>query len=252
MQREHMWSAYLDGELSASEAAEFDQSLTPHEKELLQSEVRFEGAMGEFLGRGGACPRDVWQRTVAALPKPAGGMPWWMPTWQATVFLVAAALMVTLAGPLYRTYTATPEFLAVNETSRSAGVARLGIASDNVSEVNEYLHSHGITLTLSTGPQLGNGRHVAKLMGASEELYKDERVTEVLYQCCGKPIKVVIAPKDGMAAKAVRKAIERNEIQDFRTIGGYVAVTVSRHPSSGLLDLLSEDHKTTEIALREV
>jgi len=247
-----MWSAYLDGELSASEAAEFDQSLSPEEKDLLQGEVRFERALGEFLGRGGACPEEVWQRTATALPKPGTANPWWMPTRQAGVFLAAAAVLLIVAGPMYQRYFATPEFLLMNERSTRDVRGVLDVYSDDVSEINEFLHSHGVALTLDRRPQPGNERHVAKLMGASEELYRDERVTEVLYECCGKPIKVIIAPKDGVAAEAVRKAIKRNAVRDYRTVGDYVAVTVSSHPSRGLLDLLSEEDDGTEIALRQV
>ena len=69
-----------------------------------------------------------------------------------------------------------------------------------------------------------------------------------MFECCGKPLKVVIVPKTGPAASAVRKAIERGQVQDFRTVGDYVAVTVGRHPADGLLDLLSEE---PENALRE-
>lgn len=247
MQREHRWSAYLDGELTTSEAAEFDESLTSEEKQRLQAEVRFEGALGEFLSQGGECPNDVWQRTTKALARKGGRIPWWMPTRQATTFVVAAAVMLIVAGVLYRVQSTTPAFLSVANRYYPAVESRLALNTGDLSEVNEYLHTHGIALVLRAPSEHdhSHGARSRKLRGAGEASYKGEAVAEIMFECCGKPLKVIIVPKTGPAAGAVRRAIERDQVQDFRSIGDYVAVTIGRHPAHGLLDLLSEESGDT-------
>lgn len=244
MQRENLWSAYLDGELSASEAAEFDQSLTAVEKERLQGEVRFERALGDILSRGGSCPDDVWTRTTAAISKRGGRVTRRTPFWQLGAMAAAAVVALSAGAAVYQSYFATPEFLC--EHSMGDVLAELNLPSSDVGEVNDFLHSHGVSLTLNAATQGVRGRrghHTPALVGATEAEYHGERVTEVMYECCGKPVKVVIATKNGSAANAVRKAIERDGVTDFRSIGDYIAVTVGTHPSRGILDLLSEDDR---------
>ena len=63
--KERLWQAYLDGELSTGESAEFEQSLSPSEREGLASEMRFERALAERLGENAHCPDEVWERTKA-------------------------------------------------------------------------------------------------------------------------------------------------------------------------------------------
>ncbi len=243
MQREHRWSAYLDGELSASEAAEFDESLTLEEQQRLQAEVRFEGALGEFLSQGGECPNDVWHRATKALARKGGRIPWWMPTRHAATFVAAAAVMLIVAGVVYRVQFATPAFLSLANGDYPTAESRLALNTGDLSEVNEYLHTHGIALVLHAPSKHYHvhGARGRELRGASEASYKGETVTEIMFECCGRPLKVVIVPKTGPAAGAVRRAIERDQVQEFRSIGDYVAVTVGRHPAHGLLDLLSDE-----------
>ncbi|MCC6491278.1 MAG: hypothetical protein IT364_27560 [Candidatus Hydrogenedentes bacterium] len=248
-QRERMWSAYLDGELSASEAADFDQSLTAAEKEQFQAEVRLEGCLGEALSQGAACPEETWKRTRAAVQalngQPARRVtPWWL-----GAYGVAAVLALTFAGVVYQAYFATPSFLDCSEPSADSLVASLELKADSLGAVNDYLHSHGIALTLTSTHGKSGGRHSQELLGVCEEDYQGEPVAQLVYECCGKPVKVVIAPKEGQAAAAIRRAIDANRVQEFRTIGDYLAVAVSNHYAHGLLDMLSEEQ---EIALLRI
>ncbi len=243
MQQDNLWSAYLDGELSASEAAALDSSLSPTERERLQAEVRFETAMGEILGRADGCPADVWNRTVGAIStsaaRPARVTPWR----QFGALAVAAVLVLTVGIAVYRSVFAIPAFLDGNLTGDA--VTHLEIASSDVRKVNEYLHDHGVTLTLRPFVEdersSRRGHHTAVLLGASEEDFAGEQVAEILYECCGKPVKVIVAPKDGPVGDAVRKAIRIDAVRDYKTIGDYIAVQVGTHPSRGLLELLSDE-----------
>ena len=61
------WQAYLDGELSASEAADFEANLDDRERQLLASEMSFESAFAEKLGMDATCPDQVWENTRALI-----------------------------------------------------------------------------------------------------------------------------------------------------------------------------------------
>lgn len=242
-QQDNLWSAYLDGELTASEAAAFDSSLSPTERERLQAEVRFETAMGEILGRASGCPADVWDRTIGAIStstaRPSRETPWR----QFGALAVAAVLMLTAGFAVYRSVFALPAFL--DGDLAPDALTHLEIASSDVREVNAYLHDHGVTLTLhpfGDGEQFTRpGHHTVVLLGASEEEFAGDQVAEIIYECCGKPIKVIVAPKSGPVGDAVRKAIRMDAVRDYRTIGGYIAVLVGNHPTRGLLELLSDE-----------
>ena len=47
--REQLWQAYLDGELSACEAAQFETTLSEAERRRLAAELRFDRALADRL-----------------------------------------------------------------------------------------------------------------------------------------------------------------------------------------------------------
>ena len=242
-QKDRLWLAYLDGELATSEAAEFDQSLRPEEKDRLQAEIRFECALGEVLGQGGACPEEVWQRTSQAVMSVGGKrVRRRLPAWQYGAVAMAAVVMLTVAGVVYQAYFMGPSFLDIKARSIHDFVAQAEIKASEAATVNDYLHNHGIALSVRSLEDAPDLRHHAQaLLGATEQTYRGEPVAELLYECCGRPVKVVIAPKNSEAATAIRKAIDENKVQDFRSVGDYVAAIVGHHHAPGLIDLLSED-----------
>ena len=54
--RDKMWMACLDDALSASEAADFDKTLTGAERDRLAAERRLESAIADKLGEAAPCP----------------------------------------------------------------------------------------------------------------------------------------------------------------------------------------------------
>ena len=59
-EREKLWMAYLDGEMTSTEAAAFDASLTPEERARLAGEMRLESGLAAALQGDVVCPDAVW------------------------------------------------------------------------------------------------------------------------------------------------------------------------------------------------
>ena len=52
MDREKLWQAYLDGELSIAETSEFEATLNAEERDRLQAEKSFESGLADALSEG--------------------------------------------------------------------------------------------------------------------------------------------------------------------------------------------------------
>ena len=99
---EQYWQAYLDGELSASEAADFEASLTDAQREQLAVDMHVERVLAEHLGRDAECPDEVWERTKARVarlsetgtPHAAGHRRWY---WGAATLAAAAAIAFVIS-----------------------------------------------------------------------------------------------------------------------------------------------------------
>ena len=72
---EDLWNAYIDGELSASEASEFEASLSDEDRALLAGEMQFENALADRLRQDSDCPADVWARVKAQVTEPSNVTP---------------------------------------------------------------------------------------------------------------------------------------------------------------------------------
>ncbi|GMU94455.1 MAG: hypothetical protein AMXMBFR4_35130 [Candidatus Hydrogenedentota bacterium] len=243
MQREKLWLAYLDGELGAAEAAEFDQSLSQVEKEQLGAEIRLERGMAETLTRGGACPDDVWNRTLAALERRRAGnievLP--APKWMYGLTAVAAALAVVMTGIVFRMYTQPPSVLVLSEASVLQLAEKSDLKANTVEDVNAYLKDHGFDIALtSLDTESGVRHHERDFLGVHTAKNQGEDVIEMLFACCGKPIKVVIARAGGRTAREMGSFLADGKIQASRPVGDYVAAVVGRHKAAGLLEFLTE------------
>ena len=228
------WSAYLDGELSAAEAAELEVGLSTSERGRLAGEVRFENALGECL-RTGDCPPPLWSavrsRLQTSAPRP--GRPFWrrtVPGWAA-----ALAVCLVVAG-VYGVYAVVGRphavtFLAAND----AEAVDVGAP-----ETEAFLVDHGLRVALQPVRTLeGHARH-AELIGAREMDYDGERVVCVVYVCCGKPVNLIVAPLGGAADRALQDAFVNGCVQATRHVGNTVAAVVGRHRLPELVNLLQE------------
>jgi hypothetical protein len=239
--RDKMWLAYLDGELSASEAAEFDQLLTPADKERLTAEVRFERALGEALAGEVSCPDALWRKTIIAVNQRdqvlnAPGTPKWM----YAVTAVAAALAITTAAVLYRVAQQPRSVFVMPAGFPSEMAANAEIAGTApLEEINRYLAEHGFKIAMTTTDMEGpRAHHSREFLGLHSARNRGEPVVEFYFECCGKPIKMIVAPKGGATDDEMRRRLAAREIQASRPVGDYVAAVVGRHKAHGFLDLI--------------
>ena len=65
--KDELWMSYLDGEMSASEAAAFAAGLSDAERARAEGEVRLEAALAARLGAGPACPEATWSAVLAQM-----------------------------------------------------------------------------------------------------------------------------------------------------------------------------------------
>ena len=62
----------------------------------------------------------------------------------------------------------------------------------------------------------------------------------VMFNCCGKPVRLLVAPLGSSGHHMLQVADENHEVQRMAVVGEYIAAIVGDHPAPGLLDLLRE------------
>ena len=236
-EHEKLLMAYLDGQMSATEAAAFDESLTERERECIAAELRLETGIAERLRGGAACPEATWKRTQLLLRNQSTGR---SRRWNVLRRGMAAAAVLAVAAAGYVTLRPGAEgVLALPE----AKVAIFAATSEVVVEaaaVRTYLKSHGLDGALAPLEAVHpESQHKAKLLGARTREYQNESVVELLYDCCGQSVKVVLAPPDSSVAEALLNgAVNGRTVWAARRMPQYVAGVISKHDASDLIDLL--------------
>lgn len=237
-QRDKLWNAYLDGELPASEAAAFDQSLTPEDRKRLEGEMAFERACADALSKDAACPNEVWQRTLEALPESAAPAPNTLPWYWKPVAALAAAMIVMISLFAIRVNMAPPTFLELTELNVNTLGETNQLNQPTLAELNAFLEDRNFDVALMPPKR---GHHPVRFLGARESSFHNERVVELLFSCCGKPMKVALIPQGGDAAEAAGKALGDGLVKESRPVGSQLAVLVGRHSSPKLLSYLTDD-----------
>jgi len=238
--REQRWQAYLDGELSACEAAQFEATLSEAERRQLSAEKRFDRALADRLRQDADCPDAVWARTRAKIAPDTKAT-----TRRRLLFAgaaLAAALAVFVLPELYPLGLAG--VTGKDVIHAAASVEDLIAQSDTepgLANVQHYMDGKGIALDLETDSELfrgGPGHTPGKVLGVRQGRFAGTRVTEVFVDCCGRPVKFVLAPRGSRAARVLVAAMSQpGHVQATREVGDYVVAAVSRHPADRLLDL---------------
>ncbi len=248
--KEHLWQAYIDGELSATDMVDFEESLSESESRLLASDVLFDRALSEGLAKDAACPDDVWARTKALLEAqptvPTNDTPKnpilyrraWGPWGFATI---VAAAMITLMVSWMMPSTSAPIILAEETVDELAAQSQVNA---NSADIERYMHENNYQLRLVAVETL----HIVQihsdvhLLGARRNYNGD--VVELLVACCHQPVTIIIAERNTPLARIIAQEVANSEsdVQATRNIGNYVAAVVSKHPAVGLLDIVAGQH----------
>jgi hypothetical protein len=252
--RDESWSAYLDGELGSTEAAAFDQSLTPDERRRAGAELRFERALATRLNEGTGCPDALWRQIRAdirhaerqsARPKV---IRFRFAALSAAAGIAALLVVAVLVRPDRSTNpaidavaAARPDDAAILYHPRAVEefgqIAAAG--GDNPAAVSRFLVSMGIQVGVSALPadHTFHG-HALHLAGARVRKAGDETLVDVLWSCCGKPIVVTLAARDSYAATRLDAMDPSHGVQAHAHIGAYTAAVVGEHTDPGLIELL--------------
>ncbi len=229
---DHLWQAYLDGEMSACEASEFEATLTPDQRVRIADELTFETACQTRLGEPIACPDALWTSVKADIRAEAAHNTTVIPfikrrsVW-APVAAAAAAVVILLAvqtGSSLELMTppdSVPTTLATGNTLAS---------------VNQFLKDSAITLSVSDPTDNG---HPIQFIGARNTLLSNTHVKELYYNCCGQPVRMVVAKKGSAAAENFGRIENADSVQATRNVGAYTVALLSTHSAANLLNVFA-------------
>ena len=254
--REKMWQAYLDDELTVGETTEFGATLSSEVRDHLAGEKQFEAGLAEVLSRDADCPDEMWERIQAqarAANAPENVVP--LRRWYWATGSMAAAASVAFFIAFW-----VPSILPLpDDLSRSAMVvsaatvdelAALSETAPSLEAVQQYIESHGIDLILIRAGDLGmSAIHFdIDILGVCEEMIDGRNLVSLLFGCCREPVKVVIAMRGSEETRMLGEAIGEasSEVQSTRAVGGdrYLAAVVGGHKAVGLLDLFGDELHT--------
>lgn len=236
------WSAYIDGEMTVSEIADFLESLCEDDRRRLDAELRFERSLSALLAAKTECPDAAWsaarQRIAAEESKPERRYPllfqhaWKFAAVAVAVFLVVFLLQLPHQAEIPDFLRAAPSVEALTATTQ---------VSDDLDSVRDFLKDNNVKIWLKplSSIELPAG-HATALRGARSTFYRGTKITELLYECCGQPLKIVFTENSAAARKMIETASRCGEVQAWREIGAYYAVLVGSHEARILLDLLED------------
>jgi hypothetical protein len=236
-----LWGAYLDGELSAKDSQGLQDSMTAAQRRRLEAEMRLEAALADAVATEAQCPASLWHAVQGRLKskrregtRRLGGWEarWWWIGGAATCLGAAVIWWAAQAG-----LEPVPAFLTnAASTTELAAVAEV---SSDLWQVRSFLDAHGIALTLLpvSALELPAG-HAASLVGARAVQDGGEEIVELLYECCGEPVKLVVAHCDSRAADRIQAAARKGHIRARRQVADYEVGLVSAHDAGELLNLL--------------
>lgn len=240
--REQLWQAYLDGELSACEAAQFEATLSEAEKRRLAAEMRFDRALADRLRQDANCPDEVWARARAKLaPAEAPAAPGKIRRLAFTSAAIAAALLAVFVLPdLYPLGLSTGSAV-IHAAGSVDELMAMSEIDPGMETAQHYLDEKGIDLALLEDCELfrgAPGHPPGEILGVRQTKFAGTHVTEVLVDCCGRPVKFVLAPQGSRAARKLAiAATQPGDVQAARTVGDYEVAVVARHTAGRLMDL---------------
>lgn len=252
-EKEQLWQAYMDGELSATEMANFENSLPPNERELLTSDVQLERGIIDRLSEDDGCPEDVWENVKRSMLAQASDdmdsvekFAVNRKPWRVGLLTLAAAAMIAFAISYIAPSNITPGMMSAPTVLAAQTVEELAEQSEVEADrliIQDFMHENNIDLDLRNEnslpiAQVHSGIH---LVGAATK--ENGAFVELYAGCCSRPVKIVLAKRDSDAAHALGYATGPNsDVQATRIVGDYLAAVVGDHPAHGLLDIFEGQH----------
>ena len=203
----------------------------------------------ESLCRDSLCPIELWKRTQAAIRAEAGApdnrlhLSRW--AWPAVAAL-AAMVLVAVGLTVYLGEGENPAFLKMDAHTVAELADTAQFSAGSIDDLNQVLRD-SFDMKLAMHPLDAEGvsqvpyRHPRSVVGARHVAYQGEDAIELFFNCCTRPVKIVVMREDGPAARAVGSAVAEGQVQAVRRVGGYVAALVGGHDAPGLLDYLTDD-----------
>ena len=247
-EREKRWMAYMDGQMSTSEALEFERSLSSREQNRLGGEVKLESAICESLMGRECCPIALWNSLADRMKKPAPTMSRKVYWASRSLTVIAATALILFGATLFTDYSmnanrAEAGSLRITETS----VARFASGSEvpaTIEAAQKFLNENAIDLQLASLANLASARgHKIEFLGACRSKCKEKSIIELRFSCCGQPAALLVAREGTSGARMIQRASHCGEIQDCREAGGYVTAVACGHDSP-LIDLLAPRRET--------
>lgn len=239
--RDQAWMASLDRQFTPAEALEFESRLSPAEQERLSREYRLEELIMERLLDGPECPDALSRRILLQV---RNGSSRWKRAKKALPWLaVAAAVIVVSALPWMPTdFRLREADSTATLPPMAASVAELARESQTPADraaVERFLQDHGVQLALADFNQLlpASG-HDVTLLGVREGVSDDGSLLEILFNCCGFPIKLYVAPRDTNGALWIEQAHASGGLQGRAVVADYLAAVAGDHPSENLIQVL--------------
>ncbi|NQZ56327.1 MAG: hypothetical protein HRT88_02500 [Lentisphaeraceae bacterium] len=226
---DRMWSAYLDEELSITELENFESGLSEAELEHLKNEKEFEKEVSTVLKDDIKCPDALWQSVCEQVEEEENNnSSKKSKVWLFSTFAVAAAIVFIFLRPVVH-YELQPQSLAQLKASR--------LIENDLTKVNSFLTRNAVPFKLHEFND--KMHHNISLIGATEEEISGEKVTTLLFNCCGDPVKVYILPKNSKAEQYISK--ENSSWKSGMTtamVNDYRLAVVSQHSSPELLEFI--------------
>jgi hypothetical protein len=236
--------AYMDGQMSASEALEFERSLSPEDLKRINEEVRLEAAICDSLAGQEQCPEALWNglklRMKNQMPNRRGA-----PLWQRRLVAAAvAATIVAVSTVAYRQlYPESAMPVALGLEIEEATVQEFAGNTEvpgTREATQKFLDDHGVALMMASLEGSGLvGHHEVKLLGACMGKCPEGSVIEVRLTCCDKPIKLLISKVGSGGAGLIRRGTRCGTVTVTRVTDGFVTALVGDiHGNDKLLNLL--------------
>ena len=246
--------AYLDDQLSVDELIEYETDLADDELKTLQKERQFNDELSKKLKEAPACPSDLWQKLETQMKMDSEmNSPKSSPVEQtkepkAFTFdwkmMALAALLLINAVVIYSAFIkkSAPESLtAENILVPKAAFLEQDLQTfashgDSVSDFNdliEQLKARNPSLKINIPPE--GQHHKINPLAIKKVSISGNEITQLHFECCSKPILVLIVPKD------YDFKVPRNLKVHIKIVGNYKVICLgSKHDSKEVSDLFTE------------